>query len=149
MNDYSATRDLVEANGGGENSLMIALVILISLNIGVEILRFVSMIILSNKDKSNKRQLLIEEKRIKVLEQLFQSLDGLSLLDKNEDSKMLKQIKEISLYETRNKLYIPSAFQSHTHKILDYFRTVMTDYRKKSIEKETTLFEKFCNEFNK
>lgn len=149
MNDYSMLKDIIEATNKNNNSLLIALIILISINIGIELFRFIGMIILSNKDKSNKRQLLIDEKRIKVLEQLFQSLDSLSLHDKSESSQMLEKIKEINLYVTKNKLYIPKPFQRNTSDILDYFKNVMTDYRLKSIEKETQLFEKYCNEFNK
>lgn len=149
MNDYSATKDLVEATGGNQSTLMIALIVMISLNIGVEIFRYIGMLNLSNKDKSNKRQLLIEEKRIKVLENVYRSLDSISLLSKGEEQKMLEKTNKISLYVTQNKLYIPKPLQFHINYILDYFRIVMTDFRQKSIEKETALFEGFCDEFNK
>lgn len=149
MNDYTAIKELVEQSTSQNSTLTITLIILISINIGVEIIRFIGMIILSNKDRSNKKQLLIEEKRIKILEQLFQNLDSLTLYDRSEQTQLLEKIKEINLFVTKNKIYIPKKFQSHTTEILDYFKNVMTDYRLRSIEQESKLFEKFCNEFNK
>lgn len=141
-------KDIIDALKNS-NSLIMTLVVLISINIGVEVIRFFGMLFLSKQDKSNKRQLLIEEKRIKVLEQLFQSLDTLTLYNRDEEVLMLEKIKEINLYMTRNKLYIPKSFQKCTSEILDYFKNILTDFRLRSIEKEVQLFDKFCNEFER
>ncbi len=149
MNDYSSLKDLIDSINKNNHSLILTLIILISINIGVEVIRFIGMLILANKDRSNKKQLLIDEKRIKILEQLFESMDSLTLFDKNESKQMLDKIKEINLFLTKNKLYIPKKFQNHTSQILDYFKNILTDYRLKSIEKEIILFEKFCDEFSK
>lgn len=149
MNDYSSLKDIIDSINKNNHSLILTLIILISINIGIEVIRFIGMLILANKDKSNKKQLLIDEKRIKILEELFQSMDSLTLFDKTESTQMLEKIKEINLFVTKNKLYIPKSFQNHTSDILDYFKNILTDYRLKSIEKETVLFEKFCNEFSK
>lgn len=148
MNDYSLTNDAIKSNGE-INSLIITLIILVGINIIIELIRFGVSLYLSKKDKDNKRQLLIEEKRIKVLETLFKKLDSITLYDKVEQDKMLNDLKEITLYITQNKLYIPKKLNSTSSDILDYFKNVLTDYRQKSIEKETELFNKFCNEFNK
>jgi hypothetical protein len=148
MNDYSLTKDAV--NSSGEiNGLLITLIILVCINILIELIRFGVSLYLSRKDKDNKRQLLIEEKRIKVIETLFKKLDAISLYDKSEEEKMLTDLKEINIFITQNKLYIPKKLQSNSNEILDYFKNVLTDFRQKSIEKETELFNKFCNEFNK
>jgi hypothetical protein len=148
MNDYSLTNDAIKSNGE-INGLIITLIILVGINIIIELIRFGVSLYLSKKDKDNKRQLLIEEKRIKVLETLFKKLDSITLYDKGEQDKMLNDLKEITLYITQNKLYIPKKLNSTSSEILDYFKNVLTDYRQKSIEKETELFNKFCNEFNK
>lgn len=131
------------------NTIQLALIITLAINIGIEIFKFITMLILAGKEKKNKKFLLIEEKRIKILEELFQSMDFLSLYGKDETVEMLSEIKKISLFVTKNKLYIPKKFQKIANEILDYFRKVMTDYRQKDISQETKLFEKFCNEFNK
>jgi hypothetical protein len=149
MYEFDLIKDIIKANNENTKSLIIALIVLVSINIGIELFRFITSLILSNKEKKNKRQLLIEEKRIKVLEQLFQSLDSLTLLDKSEEVPLLEKIKEINQYITKNKIYIPKSFQNSATKILDYFKNVLTDFRQKSIEKETLLFKKFCDEFNK
>lgn len=148
MNDYSLTKDAVD-NNGEINGLIVTLIILVSINILIELIRFGVSLYLSKKDKENKRQLLIEEKRIKVLETLFKKLDAISLYDKSEEEKMLTDLKEINIFITQNKLYVPKKLQSTANEILDYFKNVLTDFRQKSIERETELFNKFCNEFNK
>jgi len=148
MNDYSLTNDALKSSGE-INGLIITLIILVCINIIIELIRFGVSLYLSRKDKDNKRQLLIEEKRIKVLETLFKKLDAISLYDKSEEEKMLTDLKEINIFITQNKLYIPKKLQSTSNEILDYFKNVLTDFRQKSIERETELFNKFCNEFNK
>jgi hypothetical protein len=148
MNDYSLTKDAINSNAE-INGLLITLIILVCINILIEFIRFGVSLYLSRKDKDNKRQLLIEEKRIKVLETLFKKLDAISIYDKSEEEKMLTDLKEINIFITQNKLYIPKKLQSNSNEILDYFKNVLTDFRQKSIEKETELFNKFCNEFNK
>ena len=67
MNDYSLTKDAIH-NYGEINGLIKTLIILVSVDILIELIRFGVSLYLSKKDKNNKRQLLIEEKRIKVLE---------------------------------------------------------------------------------
>jgi hypothetical protein len=149
MQDYSLTKDIIADPNLADNSIQIALVVMISINIGIEVFRFITMLVITKKDKHNKRDLLIEEKRIKILEKLFQSLDKLSLYDRDESEDMLISIKKINLFITKNKLYIPKKYQNCSNEVLDYFKNVLTDYRQKNIETETKLFEKFCNEFNK
>lgn len=148
MIDYSLTNDIVN-NNGEIVGLIITLIILVCINILIELIRFGVSLYLSKKEKDNKRQLLIEEKRIKVLETLFKKLDAISLYDKSEEENMLTALKDISIFITQNKLYIPKKLQLTSNEILDYFKNVLTDFRQKSIERETELFNKFCNEFNK
>lgn len=148
MNDYSLTKDALTGHGD-LNGLLLTLMILVCINILLELIRFGTTLYFSKKDKDNKRQLLIEEKRIRVLETLFKKLDTLTLYDKSEVDKMLDDLKKISLYTTQNKLYIPKKINSVSTELLDYFKNVLTDYRQKRIEKETELFQKFCDEFNK
>ena len=148
MNDYSLTKDALIGNGN-LSGMLLTLIILVCINILIELIRFRTTLYLSNKDKDNKRQLLIEEKRIKVSETLFKKLDNLTLYDKSEADRMLNDLKEISMYITQKKLYIPKKLNSISNELLDYFKNVLTDFRQKSIERETELFQRFCDEFNK
>lgn len=148
MNDYSLTKDALNGNED-LSSMLLTLIILVSINILIELIRFGTTLYLSKKDKDNKRQLLIEEKRIKVSETLFKKLDNATLYDKSEADRMLNDLKDISLYITQNKLYIPKKLNSISNELLDYFKNVLTDFRQKSIERETELFQSFCDEFNK
>ncbi|MDN4165041.1 hypothetical protein QWY31_05975 [Cytophagales bacterium LB-30] len=148
MKDYSTINEVLSSTQG-IRSMLATLIVLVCINIILELIKFGTSIYISKKDKENKRQLLIEEKRIKVLEALFKMLDSLTLYERTEMEKMLNDLKEISLYITQNKLYIPTKMNSISNELLDYFKNVLTDYRQKSIERETELFQKFCNEFNK
>ncbi len=145
--DYSTIKEIGNLN---INSMAITLTILVSINIVIEVIKFVFSLCISAKDKNNKRELLIEEKRINVLEMLFKQLDSLTLYfsDSDED-KMLSDLKAINLYISQNRIYIPKNIYDISISILDYFRKVLTDFREKSIERESELFEKFCNEFSR
>lgn len=151
MSDYSLTKEMINEIVGISNNdtLLLTLLIMVSINIGVEVFKFISRWVLSNKSKKNKRLVLIEKKRIKILEQLFQSLDHLTLFDGSQEYELLFEIKDINKFMTRNKIYIPKVFQKYSNEILDYFKNILTDYRLKDIEKETKLFNKYCNAFNK
>lgn len=148
MNDYSMTKEILQTNGS-LNGMLITLIVLVCINIIIELIRFGISLYFMKKEKENKKQFLIEEKRIKVLETLFQKLDSLTIFDKNDESQMLFELKEINLYLTQNKIYIPKSIHFTSIEILDYFKNVLTDFRQKSIEKETKLFEKYSNVFNK
>ena len=145
MNDYCLSDTL--QGGKPADPVTLALIILISINIGIEIFRFIAMLVLSNREQGNKRKIMIEENRLRVLEQLFKSLDELTLFDREQEVESLSKIKEISQFITKNKLYIPKPFQKISNEILDYFRNVLTDFRNRSFEKEIKLFEKYYDEF--
>ena len=149
MNNYALIKDLVDKAMAEYNTINVAVIILIVANLSLEIVRFVGNRFLSNQDKKNKKQLFIEEKRIKVLEQLFQQLDSLTFYDTTEEHELLENIKEVGAFVTKNKLYIPKKFQKITNEILDYFKNVLADKRQKSLEKELALFQKFCDDFNR
>ncbi len=146
--EYEMNKDILNSGNSGDHSLAISLIILISINIGVEILRFWGMFILANKEKKQKRQLLIEEKRINVIELLYKNLDSLRLFDRSEESELLSNIKNINLFITQNKIYIPKNLLDKIYEILDYFKSVLTDYRLKDITMEVKLFDDFCDEYN-
>lgn len=131
MNDYSLTKDAIH-NYGKINGLIKTLIILVCVDILIELIRFGVSLYLSKKDKNNKRQLLIEEKRIKVLETLFKKLDAISLYEKSQEEEMLTDLKEINIFITQNKLYIPKKLQSTANNILDYFKNILTDFRQKT-----------------
>lgn len=149
MNDISSLQNLIQTINKQNENLIIALIVLISVNIIIELIKIGGQYFLLRSDGKQKKQLLIDEKRIKILETLFKNLDRLSLYDQTQSRQMLKDIKDINLYISSNKLYIPKKFRSHANNILDYFKNVLSDYRQKNIQVETKLFEKFCNELEK
>lgn len=112
MNDYSLLKDFLV-----DQSMSTVLVILISINILLIVGDFTSKLLLSNKDKYNKKKLIIDEKSIKILEQLFHSLDSLSLFDKSESDLMLNKIRDTNQFIRSNKVYISKPFQNISNDI--------------------------------
>lgn len=148
IQDYTAINELLKQLEENK-TLQTTVIILVIINILIEIAKFLSNIYLTNKTNSASRKLLLEERKINILETLFKKLNGLSLYDRDESELLLKEIKETNNFIYENKIYIPNSFQKISQTTLDYFTQVLTDYRSKSIEKENKLYNKFCDEFNK
>ncbi|MEP1152135.1 MAG: hypothetical protein ABJH08_10450 [Balneola sp.] len=129
--------------------LFTSLLILICVNLIVEIAKFTSSFILSNKEKRNHKHLLIDEKRIKILEEIYKDLDSLSIFNQDEQENILEGIRNIERKIQSNMIYIPSKIHNICIDVLDYYKSVLVDYRKKDFEKEANLLKKYCNEFNK
>jgi hypothetical protein len=149
MDQYSPAKDIVSNSDMNSDNILWLLMILLGTNIVVEIIKLTGNFFLKNKDSSNQRKLLIETKRIEILEKLYQDLESLSLYDSSQTNEMLDKVKEISKYITSNKIFVTKKYQKISGKILDYFKNVMSDYRLKKIETETKLFQKFSDEFNR
>ena len=93
MNDYSLTKVAIH-NYGEINGLIKTLIILVSVDILIELIRFGESLYLSKKDKNNKRQLLIEEKRIQVFETKIELLDAAD--------NVLKYCTSTAFFETKS-----------------------------------------------
>ena len=150
--NYLLFQEAITTDGSladNQDLLFTSLLVLISVNLVVEIAKFISSFILSNKEKKNHKHLLIDEKRIKILEEVYKDLDLLSIFDQNEDEVLLDSIRTIERKIQSNMIYVPSKIHSIFIDILDYYKCVLVDYRKKDIQKEANLLKKYCNEFNK
>ena len=82
-------------------------------------------------------------------ENIFKKLDKLALNDpKNESDQLLLKIQEIDATIRENKIHIPKKLLVSINDILDYFKEIMVDYRKKDYKKEIDLFDEFCKIYN-
>ena len=80
--NYLLFQEAITTDGSladNQDLLFTSLLVLISVNLVVEIAKFISSFILSNKEKKNHKHLLIDEKRIKILEEVYKDLDLLSI----------------------------------------------------------------------
>jgi len=145
MNDYTALSELTK-----NIEHMNTLIIFISINILISIFQIFSSFILKSKDKSIHSYKEKETIRIQKLEECYNKLEGLTYFDgRVKNHLFLKGISDVDHYVTKNKLYFDKKYIQIINDMNDYFRTVLTDYRKKSYELEGELFTKYSNRFNK
>lgn len=147
--DYSTLNELIQNAKNDYKYLLTTLICLIIINLIFEFFKFINSIKLLNKEKSNNKQLLLDDKRIDIQVKLFKSLSRLKLFEKDQDTDLLNAIKNINSFITNNKLFISKELQSISNEILDYFKSVIFDFNTKDIKTETQLFDKYYNEFNK
>ena len=147
--DYSTLNELIQNAKNDYKYLLTTLICLIIINLIFEFFKFINSIKLLNKEKSNNKQLLLDDKRIDIQVKLFKSLSRLKLFEKDQDTDLLNAIKNINSFITNNKLFISKELQSISNEILDYFKSVIFDFNTKDIKTEAQLFDKYYNEFNK
>lgn len=135
-------------NLGVTNNLIYVLIIVLILNIGAIVLRFVLEKRLKNKDKEIFRQNLINERSLKAQEQIYTRMHELSLFGKGEDHEFLLAIQELQQFVSRNRLYLNNNLFECVDEVLNYFRVVLTDYRLKDLKNEENLFKKYSKIFN-
>ena len=153
MNNFGILKDLMEGYSKDlalNNKLLVALLIFISLNLITTIINIISQHSLKKKDKKIISFKIKEEKRIFIFEKIYQLLDEMTFYSGRDDSEeFLSSIQETEKYISSNKIYIGKKEQKLIYNITDYFKTVVTDFRKKDYSKETELFDKLSSNFNK
>lgn len=145
MNDYTAIADTLK-----NTSNINILIIFISINVLVSLVQIYAGFRLKSKDRLIYSQNLKEKRRIKTIEELFRKLENLTYFDgRKENDNFLKEISELDAFVTKNRLYIDKKYLRITNEINDYFRTVLSDFRKKDFKREQTYFDNFLKIFNK
>jgi hypothetical protein len=141
--------DLFFKSIGVTNNLIYVLISILVLNILATCLRFIFDRSLQNRERFIHKQKLLFEYSIKIQEFIYTKIEKISLYTRDEDKIMLKEIQELQLYVTNNRIYISKSMMKIIESILDYFREVLADFRNKDYKKEQQMFEKYANEFNK
>ncbi|MCU0438168.1 MAG: hypothetical protein MUC49_09640 [Raineya sp.] len=148
MNDFSALKDLIETLSKNHQNLYIALMTVIGLNILLEAFKLFGMYQLSKKEKSNRKQLIIDEKRIIIAGDIYRSIDALS--SKNNITELDDAIKKIRQDAQMNRLYLSKDLFKIITECLDYFTTVVDNYpRNKSVDKEKLYKNRYYETFNR
>ncbi len=153
MNNLGVLKDLMQTFSNDidrNNHLLIALLIFILINLLTTIINIASQHKLKSKDKSIISFKIKEQKRISVFESIYRKLDKMTFLDgKTESEELLQQIQNVEKSISKNKLHIDKKNQKLMYEITDYFKTVLTDFRKKDYTKEIQLFDKLSANFGK
>ncbi|WP_299103560.1 hypothetical protein [uncultured Winogradskyella sp.] len=153
MNNIGILKDLLKTYADDierNNQLLIALLIFISINLITTIINIISQHKLKSKDKSIISFKIKEQKRISIFESIYRKLDKMTFLDgKTEADELLQLIQNVEKSISKNKLYIHKKNQKLMYDITDYFKTTLTDYRKKDYSKELKLFDKLSSNFGK
>ena len=153
MNNIGILKDLLKTYADDierNNQLLIALLIFISINLITTIINIISQHKLKSKDKSIISFKIKEQKRISIFENIYRKLDKMTFLDgKTEADELLLLIQDVEKSISKNKLYIHKKNQKLMYDITDYFKTTLTDYRKKDYSKELKLFDKLSSNFGK
>lgn len=153
MNNIGILKDLLKTYADDierNNQLLIALLIFISINLLTTIINIISQHKLKSKDKSIISFKIKEQKRISIFESIYRKLDEMTFLDgRTESDELLQSIQNVEKSISKNKLYIHKKNQKLMYDITDYFKTTLTDYRKKDYSKELKLFDKLSSNFGK
>ncbi len=153
MNNLGVLKDLLQTYSDDierNNQLLIALLIFIGINLLTTIINIVSQHKLKSKDKNIISFKIKEQKRISVFESIYRKLDKMTFLDgKTESDELLQQIQNVEKSISKNKLYIHKKNQKLMYEITDYFKTILTDFRKKDYNKEIKFFDKLSSNFGK
>jgi hypothetical protein len=153
MNNVGILKDLLENYSNDierNNQLLIALLIFIGINLLTTIINIISQHNLKSKDKNIISFKIKEQKRITIFENIYEKLERITFLDaKTESDELLQSIQNVEKTISKNKLYIKKKNQRLMYNLTDYFKTTLTDYRKKDYSKELRLFDRLVSNFNK
>lgn len=83
------------------------------------------------------------------MEDLYILLDKISYFDRGESDQMLLAITEVEKFISEKRIYLDKSTEKVINKWLDYYKSVLVDFRKKNYEYEMTLVNEFRQEFSK
>ena len=153
MNNLGVLNKLIESYSGDlmlNSKLLIALSIFIFINLITTIINIYSQHVLQTKEKKIFSFTIKEKRRIEIFEEIYLLLDNLSFFDgRSDNAEFLIQIQSTEQVISSHKLFLPKKEQILIYNISDYYKTVLTDHRKKNYENETELFKKLEDEFRK
>jgi hypothetical protein len=149
MNFTEELVDQIFNHLGYTNTLIWVLIIMIGLNISMMFLNYYFQSKLKDREKDIHRVSLINIRAIKVQERIYSKMERLTLFTREEDTELLKEIQSLQQYVSNKNIFLTKGLIPIINDYLDYFRTVLTDYRKKDIRIEQDLLSSYGNEFSK
>jgi hypothetical protein len=129
--------------------IAVPLMVLLGLNLLAFIGKFIADYILKNREIKIHKLNIISSRRIDIQEKLFQRLEALSLFSNENREVFLEEIQNVEIFINQNKLYLDKKMYRQSNVILDYYKGVYFDVRKKQYENEIILLDEFSRLFNK
>lgn len=129
--------------------ISIPLLVLLTLNLFAFLGKFISDLIIKNRDRQIYKINIIASRKIDIQEKLYQRLDALSLFTNNEKELFFDKIKEAEIFINQNKLYLDNKLHKQSNKILDYYKSIYFDFRKKKYEEEIIMLDEYARIFHK
>ena len=153
MNNLGAYEDLLKIYSEDiqqNTKLVVALTVFIVINLIVTILNIVSQHVLKTKDKKIFSFTIREKKRVEHFENVYQKFDRLTFYNGRQDNdEFLNEVQDLMQFITKNKLYFKKKERDLMIEYADYFKTVLSDFRKKDLQLELSYSDKLEKAFNK
>jgi hypothetical protein len=125
-----------------------AILIFIFLNFLMTIFNSWIQFRLKSKDQKIIGFQIREERRIKVYEDTFAKIQELNYFDPQSNNTLfLKKISNFERLNESNRLYLCSKTQKMLQKLCDYYKIILTDFRKKDLSKEEQFIKTFKSFF--
>lgn len=149
MNELEVIKELLQ-NREDKTSFYWAIIVLLGLNLIAAFANFFQAIYLKNKESKQYRNQIREDRRLTILENLYNFLEELTYFDGKEgNDELLSKIASIEKFSSKNNIYISKEIRKSVSSTLDYYRSITTDFRKKDYSSESDFLSEFVRLFNK
>lgn len=128
--------------GSGIKSLVTLLIV----NIALMLISFGLDFFKAKKENYSYRIRKISDESIIREKEVFDMFTDLALVENNQDL-LLAKIEEISSYMGVNKLFFEKKYYSICNEYLDYFKTLVFDYKRKDIKEEERFIDRLCKKY--
>ena len=126
------------------------IIIFIIINLGIALINWLIQKNIKNLESKIYKTKVREDRRITIIEDIYKECVGFTyVLSKNEIILEISKISSLEKKLSENRLYITSNMNKKITNYLDYIKSLMSDFRHKSFEKETSLLKEIEIEFNK
>jgi hypothetical protein len=149
MKEFEALKAIFEKHND-QTAFYWAIIILLSVNLIAAVANFFQTIYFKNREDKSYRLKIREDRRITIYEELYKFIEELTYFDVKEDNNdLLTKISLIDRYISQNGIYISNDVRNCINVGLDYYRSIVTDFRKKSISEENEFLNGFVRLFNR
>ncbi|QHL87450.1 hypothetical protein GU926_08365 [Nibribacter ruber] len=130
-------------------SLSVGLIALLVVNILGLLGRFWVEGVLKNRDIKINKAAIINNRKVTVQESLYHLFDSLSLINPYDAQELSIKIVETDMFIRKNSLFLDTRIHNISIALLDYFKEVQVQPRKKDIKYEFDHLDMYTDEFTK
>lgn len=134
----------IDALNGFISVLLIALIA----NIAIMVIKFFLDRAHAKQEAILQRRKLIFEQSISIEKDIYKRVDALSDYQRDECSRIIEDVNNIRDELNESRLFIEPGVYKAIDNLLNYFTEISGDYRKKNMEKEVLLKNKYIEAFH-